>query len=166
MKKIIAAAIFAVSFSANAELVCTEVTSFTGQVVLACKNVPPPQTPQGQPMPKPPGQKEQQVNPTKPQVQAERAEPVDVPETNFGDMGQSAQFRKEAFAGIAQSAALVPLMPSQGKTTLNLGAANFGGQSALGLTVAHRVNGFVLSGGASVGTSGPGLVRVSAGFEF
>ena len=153
MKKIIAAAIFAVSLTANSqELACTKIGFEPGTpnpnrcfVVVSDSakpaKKPKPVKPGAAPMPKP-------------------IEVVEVvPDT-------SAQFRKEAFSGIAQAAALVPLMPSQGKTTLNLGAANFGGQSALGLTIAHRVNGFVLSGGASVGTSGPGLVRVSAGFEF
>ena len=74
----------------------------------------------------------------------------------------------QAFAGIAQAATLAPLMPSAvGKSTVNVAAATYAGQSALGVSFAHRPTaGLVLSGGLSHGTSGQGMVRIGAGFEF
>jgi hypothetical protein len=161
-KHLIAFAAATMTISVNAARVCSEVTLPYRGVVLACKNVP--DEPRGEPIPKPPGQ---QSTPTKPAAKpaAQVAPPVlaDVPEANFGNMPDS----KQAFSGIAQSSALVLLMPSAvGKSTLNLGAANFGGQSAIGLTFAHRTNSLVLSAGAAFGSGGKNLVRLGAGMEF
>ena len=80
---------------------------------------------------------------------------------------QVSTLRKQAFAGIAQAAALTPLLPSgQGKTTVNVGAASYGGQAALGMTFAHRLENIVFSGGVGVGSGSKSLVKVGAGFEF
>jgi len=52
---------------------------------------------------------------------------------------------KDSFAGIAAVASLITLSPSApGKTTFNLGAANFKGESGVGVSVAHRLNSAVL----------------------
>lgn len=80
---------------------------------------------------------------------------------------QVAGLQREAFAGIAQAAALVPLDPwADGETTLNLGAATYGGQTALGLSLAHQSGRVMFTGG--VGTSGGKrhLVRVGLGWRF
>lgn len=79
-----------------------------------------------------------------------------------------AALRKHAAAGIAQAAAIVPMLPARvGNTTLHIGGANYGGQSALGLSIAHRpTQSLVITGGFSAGTSGPRLVRIGAGIEF
>lgn len=80
---------------------------------------------------------------------------------------QVAGLQREAAAGIAQAAALVPLDPrADGETTVNLGAATYGGQTALGLSLAHQSGRVVFTGG--VGTSGGKrhLVRASLGWRF
>lgn len=47
---------------------------------------------------------------------------------------------EDTFTGIAAIASLIPLTPSApGKTTLNIGAANFEGESAIGISFAHRL---------------------------
>lgn len=47
---------------------------------------------------------------------------------------------EDTFAGIAAIASLIPMTPSApGKTTLNIGAANFEGESAIGISFAHRL---------------------------
>lgn len=78
-----------------------------------------------------------------------------------------AGLQRETAAGIAQAAALVPLDPwADGETTVNVGAATYGGQTALGLSLAHQSGRVVFSGG--VGTSGSKrtLVRLSLGWRF
>lgn len=80
---------------------------------------------------------------------------------------QVAGLQRQAFAGIAQAAAVVPLDPrSNGETTVNLGAASYGGQNALGLSLAHQSGRVTFTGG--VGTSGSKrtLVRASLGWRF
>lgn len=80
---------------------------------------------------------------------------------------QVAGLQRETAAGIAQAAALVPLDPwTDGETTINVGAATYGGQTALGLSLAHQSGRVTFSGG--VGTSGGkrNLVRVSLGWRF
>lgn len=81
---------------------------------------------------------------------------------------QVATLRKQAFSGIAQAAALSPILPSAvGKTTVNAGVASYGGQAALGVTFAHRpVPNWVVSGGLGMGAGSKHLVKVGAGFEF
>jgi trimeric autotransporter adhesin len=80
---------------------------------------------------------------------------------------QVSTLRKQAFAGIAQAAALAPLLPSAaGKTTVNVGAATFGGQAAVGMSFAHRLKSLVVSGGIGVGSGSKSLVKIGAGFEF
>lgn len=77
--------------------------------------------------------------------------------------------QREAFAGIAQAAAVVPMEPRfDGETTLNVGAATFGGQSALGLALSHQVGRTVLNAGVGIGSNGSKrtLVRVGLGWRF
>lgn len=83
---------------------------------------------------------------------------------------QVGALRRQAFAGIAEAAALIPLAPNtQGETTINAGVAAYGGESAVGIAIAHQIGqsatvsaglGFSPSGGA------PMLVRVRAGWRF
>jgi hypothetical protein len=79
---------------------------------------------------------------------------------------QIAGLRNEAFAGVAQSAALVVLTPDPGGSTFNIGAANYNGQNAIGVTFAHRHGSTIFSGGAAASNSGRGLVRLSMGWSF
>lgn len=80
---------------------------------------------------------------------------------------QVAGLQREAFAGIAQAAALVPLDSSaDGETTVNVGAATYGGQSALGLSLAHRTGRMTFSAGAGTSGSSRTLVRVGLGWRF
>lgn len=77
--------------------------------------------------------------------------------------------QREAFAGIAQAAAVVPMEPRfDGETTLNVGAATYGGQSALGLALSHQVGNTVLNAGVGFGSNGSKrtLVRVGLGWRF
>ena len=78
--------------------------------------------------------------------------------------------RQQTHQGIAQAASLVMLTPSTaGKSTLNLSAASYSGESAIGLTFAHRLTEQTFfSLGASTGTQSTNrtLVRVSAGVQF
>ncbi|WP_163338014.1 YadA C-terminal domain-containing protein [Desulfopila sp. IMCC35008] len=47
---------------------------------------------------------------------------------------------EDTFAGIAAVASLIPMTPSApGRTTINVGLANFEGESAIGLSIAHRL---------------------------
>lgn len=77
--------------------------------------------------------------------------------------------QREAFAGIAQAAALVPMEPNgDGETTLNVGAATYGGQTALGLALSHQVGRTVVNAGVGFGNNGSKrtLVRVGLGWRF
>jgi hypothetical protein len=83
--------------------------------------------------------------------------------------------KKQAFSGIASAIAMgAPAMPSApGKTVLNMSYGNYGGQSAVGITFAHRLNtdgagNWFVNGGAATGfTSGNRLgVRIGIGVEF
>lgn len=80
---------------------------------------------------------------------------------------QVTTLQKEAFGGIAQAAALVPMEPqADGETTLNVGAASYGGQAAIGLAISHQFGRATASAG--VGTTGGKhkLVRVGLGWRF
>lgn len=77
-----------------------------------------------------------------------------------------ASLQREAFAGIAQAAAVAPMEPRfDGETTLNVGAATFGGQSALGLALSHQVGNTIVNAGVGFGTKRT-LVRVGLGWRF
>ena len=82
--------------------------------------------------------------------------------------GEMGDLRREAFRGIAQAAALVPLAPSGvGETTLNLGLASYGGEAAGGVAVAHQLNERInLNGGVGFSSGGRALVRVGVGMRF
>lgn len=80
-----------------------------------------------------------------------------------------AGLRREAFAGIAAAAALVPMDPNtDGQTTLNVGAATYGGQTALGVALSHQAGRTVLNAGVGFGSNGSKrtLVRVGLGWRF
>lgn len=80
---------------------------------------------------------------------------------------QVTTLQKEAFAGIAQAAALVPLAPAaDGETTLAIGAASYGGQAALGLTLAHQLGRLTLNAGVGKAGGQRTLVRVGMGWRF
>lgn len=81
---------------------------------------------------------------------------------------QASVMRREAFAGFAQAASLAPLDPqASGQTTLNISAATYGGQTAMGVVVAHRAGSITFSAGAaSAPSSSRTLVRVTAGWRF
>lgn len=80
---------------------------------------------------------------------------------------QVAALQKEAFAGIAQAAALAPLAPAaDGETTLNLGGATYGGQSALGVALAHQLGRMTLNAGVGKAGGQRTLVRVGLGWRF
>ena len=159
MKTIIAAAIFAASFAVNAAQVCSEGYIPGRGVVIACKNVP--DAPRGEPLPKPPESPTRPTPaPSRPFKATQEVQAPAVVEIQAPDI------RGQAYSGIAQAASLQMLMPSDGKSTLNLSGATFGGQSAIGITFAHRSGSLIFSGGFSAGSSGNGLVRVGAGFEF
>ena len=76
--------------------------------------------------------------------------------------------RREAFRGIAQAAALIPLAPSAtGETTLNVGLATYGGESAGGVAVAHQVGeNWNLNGGIGFSGGGKSLARIGLGLRF
>ena len=75
--------------------------------------------------------------------------------------------RKEAFAGIAQAAALVPMAPSgEGETTLNVGVASYGGQAAIGVAFARQIGSVTINGGVALSGGKHNLVRVGAGWRF
>jgi hypothetical protein len=121
----------------------------------------PPAPVRGEPVPKP--VPPTPVKPSKPAqskpVKQEVSEPTAINQP-------VAVARNEAFAGVAQSAALVVLTPDPGGSTMNIGAANYGGQSAIGMTFAHRQGSTIFSGGAAASNSGRGLVRLSMGWSF
>lgn len=80
---------------------------------------------------------------------------------------QVTALQKEAFGGIAQAAALAPMEPhTDGQTTINIGAAAYGGQAAIGLAIAHQFGRATASAG--VGTTGGkhNLVRIGLGWRF
>ena len=78
---------------------------------------------------------------------------------------QVGALRREAFRGIAQAAALVPLAPGGvGETTVNVGVANYGGETAGGIAVAHQL-GASLNLNAGVGFAGGGKLRSRAGCQ-
>lgn len=78
-----------------------------------------------------------------------------------------AGLRIEAFAGIASAAALAPMEPNgNGKSTLNVGVASYGGQTAIGLSFARQFNGMTLNAGASKSNNGRTLTRVGFGWNF
>lgn len=70
-------------------------------------------------------------------------------------------------AGIAQAAALVYIEPwANRQTTVNVGAASYGGQTALGVTLAHQFGRTTFSAGAATSGSSRTLVRASLGWRF
>ncbi|GLS14744.1 hypothetical protein GCM10007935_21760 [Hydrogenophaga electricum] len=80
---------------------------------------------------------------------------------------QIASLRKEAFAGIAQAAAMVPMAPSaDGETTLNAGVASYGGQTAVGVAFARQIGRVTLNGGIGASGGKRNLVRLGAGWRF
>lgn len=80
---------------------------------------------------------------------------------------QVASLRKEAFAGIAQAAALIPMAPSgEGESTLNVGVATYGGQAALGIAYARQVGRVVINGGIGASGGKRNLVRMGVGWRF
>lgn len=81
--------------------------------------------------------------------------------------GQIGELREEAFQGIAAAAAIVPMAPAgKGETTVNVGAATYGGQGALGLAAAHQISNRInLNAGVGL-TGGRTLGRVGVGFRF
>lgn len=88
---------------------------------------------------------------------------------NQHSAAQVAGLQREAFAGIAAAAALVPMEPNgDGQTTLNVGAATYGGQTALGLALSHQVGRTVVNAGVGFGSNGSKrtLVRVGLGWRF
>jgi autotransporter adhesin len=153
----------ATAINAHAAVVCTEVTRPNGTPALACKNVP--------------------IDEPAPGTSAGN-NPVAIPGNNApalpavaitpamataASAAQVATLRNQVFEGIAQAAALAPLFPTAvGKTTANLGAASYGGQTAFALSIAHRpAHNLVFSAGLSAGpNSHRSLVQISAGFQF
>ena len=76
--------------------------------------------------------------------------------------------RRDAYRGIAQAAALVPMAPAAvGESTLNAGIANYGGESAIGIAFASQIS-ERMNFNAGVGTSGgsKNLIRVGLGIRF
>lgn len=70
-------------------------------------------------------------------------------------------------AGIAQASALQPLDPvTSGQTTINLGAATYNSQHALGIVMAHQSGRTTFTAGAATSGSGRSLVRLSMGWRF
>ena len=83
------------------------------------------------------------------------------------NMRQLNGLRKEAYAGIAQAAAMVNMSPDvDGETTLNVGVASYGGQTAIGLSVARQVGRTILHGAVGAGAGNRNLLRVGAGWRF
>lgn len=75
--------------------------------------------------------------------------------------------QKEAFGGIAQAAALAPMDPqNDGETTINIGAAAYGGQAALGLAISHQFGGTTFNAGAGTAGGKHNLVRFGLGWRF
>jgi trimeric autotransporter adhesin len=76
--------------------------------------------------------------------------------------------RREAFRGIAQAAAIIPLTPlGTGETTLNMGVASYGGYAAGGIAIAHQVGERVnLNGGVGFSGGGKSLMRIGVGMRF
>lgn len=79
--------------------------------------------------------------------------------------------RREARRGVAASAGIAPvLMPSApGKTTVQVRAAAYRGETGTGITIAHRLDAnlpVVLSAGYSNGGGREHIVHVGGGFEF
>lgn len=160
----LAIALQAMAMTAHAAPQCTEVTRPDGSVVQACKNVPDNPAPAtSQPEQKPAASKPATPQPA-PAAPAAAAAPTPEPAT----ASQLNALRQQAFEGIAQAAALAPLLPSGvGKTTFNIGAATYAGQTAFGLALAHRpAQNLVFSAGVSAGSSRNHLVQLSAGFQF
>lgn len=162
----LAIALQAMAMTAHAAQQCTEFTRFEGgPVILACKNVPDNPAPStSQPTKPEPAQ-------TKPAKPAEPVAPAATATAPTPEPATAAQFNtlsQQAFEGIAQAAALAPLFPSSvGKTTVNIGAATYQGQTAIGLALAHRpTQSLVFSAGVSAGSSRNNLVQISAGFQF
>lgn len=80
---------------------------------------------------------------------------------------QIATLRNDTAAGIAQSAALVHIEPwADGQTTVNVGVATYGGQTAVGLAVARQVRTTTLNLGIATAGSGRNVVRVGMGWRF
>lgn len=80
---------------------------------------------------------------------------------------QIAALRREAFCGIAQAAALVPLAPSgSGETTVNVGLASYSGESAGAVAVAHQAGMVDLNAGVGFANGSKSLVRVGLGWRF
>lgn len=141
--------------------------------------------PPGTPMPKPrpgtpPGSTS--INTTQARIYADRgdartlqqaqayadvgdARTVDAAAKNTAD--QFAGLQREAAAGIAQSAAIIHIEPwADGQTTVNVGAATYSGQTALGLAVARQVGSTTLNFGLGTSGSGRNVVRVGMGWRF
>lgn len=78
--------------------------------------------------------------------------------------------RKAAFAGVAAAAALANVTPIEaGRTHLNVGVANFKGETSFGMSVVKRSeNGqYNINGGVAYAPGANGvLVRVGAGVSF
>jgi autotransporter adhesin len=88
--------------------------------------------------------------------------------TNAYTDQQISQLRRDAYRGIAQAGAMVPMTPaSVGESTLNAGIANYGGESAIGLAFASQI-GERVSINAGVSTSGgsTNLIRAGIGIRF
>ena len=80
---------------------------------------------------------------------------------------QLAGLQREAFGGVAQAAALVPLAPAaDGETTLNVGAASYGEQSAVGVAIAHQIGRTTFNAGFGSSGGNRHLVRVGFGLRF
>jgi autotransporter adhesin len=81
---------------------------------------------------------------------------------------QIGALRKEAFRGIAQAAALIPLAPAgAGETTVNVGVATYGGETGGGIAVAHQLGSRLnLNGGVGFSSGGKSLVRAGMGWRF
>lgn len=54
----------------------------------------------------------------------------------------------------------------EGKSTVNVGMAAYGGQMAVGVALAHRVRNVVINGGIGVSGGKRHLVRLGAGWQF
>lgn len=81
---------------------------------------------------------------------------------------QISSLSKEAFRGIAQAAAIIPMAPAgAGQTTVNAGVAGYGGESAGGIAVAHQFNDAInLNAGVGFSGGSKSLVRAGVGWRF
>lgn len=91
---------------------------------------------------------------------------------NSREIKQLQDNMKDSYAGIAAAASMIVISPSApGKTTFNVGAAHFKSESALGLTLAHRLDSDILGDeiylncGFSV-ANGENLTRIGGSWEF